>query len=93
MKRILASPAVLFLACLLFRGAPAAAQSKGADLSGAVRDSSGAVMARVTVTARALATNHARQASTDDHGRYAFPGLEVGRQRRRASGPPACSST
>jgi hypothetical protein len=54
------------------------AQSKAADLSGVVRDSSGAVVPRATVTARHLATNHARQTQTDDHGRYALLNLEIG---------------
>lgn len=68
----------------LMLATPAFAQSKGADLSGVVRDSSGAVVPRATVTARFLATNHARQAHSDQRGRYAFPELEVGRHEVRA---------
>jgi len=69
---------------LLLPHAPAFGQSKGADLTGVVRDSSGAVMPRVTVTIRHLATNRTRHAPTDDFGRYAFPELEVGRHELTA---------
>jgi outer membrane receptor protein involved in Fe transport len=72
-------PLALAFAWIFLPLAPAFAQSKGADLSGVVRDSSGAVVARAPVTVRHLATNHTRQAPTDDRGRYAFPELEVGR--------------
>jgi outer membrane receptor protein involved in Fe transport len=54
------------------------AQSKGADLSGVVRDSSGAVLPHATVSDRHLATNHARQTQTDERGRYAFLNLDIG---------------
>ena len=77
MKRTLVSLAVA-ASCLALLPHRALAQSKGADLSGVVRDSTGAAMARVTVTVRHLATNHTRQAVSDDHGRYAFRELEVG---------------
>src|SRR5712691_271677 len=70
---------VLALAWLVLPLAPGFGQSKGADLSGVVRDSSGAVVSRAPVTVRHLATNHTRQTPTDDRGRYAFPELEVGR--------------
>ncbi len=69
----------LAFAWLLLPLAPGFGQSKGADLSGVVRDSSGAVVSRAPVTVRHLATNHTRQTPTDDRGRYAFPELEVGR--------------
>ncbi len=77
---------VLAVACLaVLSTSRAFAQSKGADLSGVVHDTTGAVMARVTVTVRNLATNHERQALTDDHGRYAFRELEVGRHEVTAA--------
>ena len=69
---------VLAFAWLLLPLAPGFGQSKGADLSGVVRDSSGAVVSRAPVTVRHLATNHTRQTPTDDRGRYAFPELRVG---------------
>src|SRR2546425_7893976 len=69
----------LSFASLLLPLAPAFGQSKGADLSGVVRDSSGAVVSRAPVTVRHVATNHTRQAATDDRGRYTFLELEVGR--------------
>jgi outer membrane receptor protein involved in Fe transport len=79
MKR--ASTVFLAVALALALTIPRAARAQvtGADLSGVVRDSSGAVMARVNVTVRHLATNRSRQVATDDHGRFAFPELEVGR--------------
>jgi outer membrane receptor protein involved in Fe transport len=54
------------------------AQSKGADLSGVVHDSSGAVLPSATVTDRHLATNHTRLTQTDEHGRYALLNLDIG---------------
>jgi outer membrane receptor protein involved in Fe transport len=84
MKRSFAVSLAIALACLALPHPPALAQSKGADLSGVVHDSTGAVMARVTVTVRNLATNHTRQALSDDRGRYAFRELEVGRHELTA---------
>ena len=58
--------------------APAAAQNRSATLSGIVKDSTGAVLSGATVTVRVVATNEQRQTVTDDHGRYAFPNLDIG---------------
>lgn len=85
MKRIVQWSLVAFAGFAL---APtASSQSKGADLLGEVRDSSGAVVPQAAVKARHLATNHTRQTETDQRGRYAFPELEVGRHEISAESP------
>ncbi|PWT81257.1 MAG: hypothetical protein C5B44_04080, partial [Acidobacteria bacterium] len=62
----------LFVSCQL-----ALAQS-AANLSGVVKDSNGAVIASVTVTARNLATGQTRETQSGEQGRYAFPNLSIG---------------
>jgi hypothetical protein len=47
-------------------------------LNGVIQDQTGAVLARVTVTARHLETNRTRTVETDGAGRYSFPELRVG---------------
>src|SRR4030095_10056744 len=46
------------------------AQSKAADVQGEVTDSTGAVVANATVTARNPGTNISRSTTTNDEGRY-----------------------
>src|SRR5215213_11329659 len=46
------------------------AQSNAADLQGTVKDSTGAVVANATVTARNPGTNFSRSANTNDDGFY-----------------------
>src|SRR5678816_1370205 len=61
------------LLLLLLLSAPVAfgqAQSNAADLQGAVRDSTGAVVANATVTARNPGTNFSRSVTTNDEGSY-----------------------
>jgi hypothetical protein len=59
---------------------PAAAQTGAttADLTGAVRDVSDAVLPGVVVTATNTATNVSRSATTDGEGRYTIPALPPG---------------
>lgn len=64
----------LALACLVFA---AFAQTLG-DISGEVRDSSGAVIAGVQVTLTNAETNASRTATTNESGIYAFPALTPG---------------
>jgi len=48
------------------------------NISGIVRDQSGAVIPGVTVSVRNLETNATRVVATDESGRYLIPGLPVG---------------
>jgi hypothetical protein len=56
----------------------AQSQSNAADLQGSVRDPSGAAVAGATVTARNLATNLTRTATTDADGMYQILSLPPG---------------
>jgi hypothetical protein len=53
-------------------------QSNAADLQGYVRDPNGAAVKGATVTARNLATNVSREATTNDEGAYQILGLPPG---------------
>ncbi|MBM3794773.1 MAG: carboxypeptidase regulatory-like domain-containing protein, partial [Acidobacteria bacterium] len=59
------------------------AQTLG-DISGEVRDSSGAVVSGVAVTVTNSATNALRTTTTNDSGLYAFPALVPGPYRVKA---------
>jgi hypothetical protein len=67
---------VVTLTCAV--GVLAQSQSNAADLQGAVRDPSGAAVAGATVTARNLATNLTRTATTDSDGMYQILSLPPG---------------
>ena len=54
------------------------AQSNAADLQGTVKDSTGAVVANATVTARNPGTNLTRNATTNDEGLYRIVNLPPG---------------
>src|SRR5438128_8331926 len=69
----------VILMFLFASGSLVFAQSKSASLSGVVKDSSEALIPGVTLTIRNLATNQTRETQSDDHGRYTFPNLEIGR--------------
>jgi Carboxypeptidase regulatory-like domain/TonB dependent receptor len=64
----------------------AQSQSNAADLQGAVRDPSGAAVAGATVTARNLATNLTRTATTDADGMYQILSLPPGNYEVTAEG-------
>ncbi|HEX5602055.1 MAG TPA: carboxypeptidase-like regulatory domain-containing protein, partial [Pyrinomonadaceae bacterium] len=69
------------LLLLLLLSAPVAfgqAQSNAADLQGTVRDSTGAVVANATVTARNPGTNFSRSVTTNDEGFYRIINLPPG---------------
>jgi hypothetical protein len=59
-------------------GAMSQSQSNAADLQGTVRDPQGAAVQGATVTARNLATNVSRDATSNDEGVYQILGLPPG---------------
>ena len=63
---------------LLATAGIAAAQTDTASIVGTVRDSSGAVLPGVTVTATETKTNVALTAVTNSAGQYVFPSLRIG---------------
>src|ERR1043165_6823459 len=54
------------------------AQANAADLQGTVKDASGALVPNANVTARNLATNLSRSATTNDQGYYRILALPPG---------------
>jgi hypothetical protein len=68
------------LVCALAFAAPGHAQVavSFAELSGVVRDSSGAVLSKAAIGLRNVDTNVPYAASTSEHGRYTFPSLPPG---------------
>src|ERR1700690_1086890 len=66
---------VCTLACLF---SPLLHGQATGSFSGTVSDNSGAVLSGAKVTVTAQATNMARQAATDDTGRFLIPLLGVG---------------
>lgn len=74
----------LSLALLLVAAVPATAQIDTGAIVGTVRDSSGAVLPGVTVSATLEATGVTQTTVTNDAGQYVFPSLRVGRYRVEA---------
>lgn len=72
-------------ALILLIMSPAASAQVSADLAGTTKDSSGAIVPNVTVTARNIATNLTRDTQSDGSGRYAFPNLPIGKYEITAS--------
>jgi len=68
-----------FLAFLLWTTLAAPAFAQNAQIAGAVRDSSGAVIPGATITARNVETGFTRTAVTDGQGEYRLPSLPPGR--------------
>jgi hypothetical protein len=73
--------AVVALLAILVVAAPASAQFDSAQLSGAVRDTTGAVLPGVDVTLVAEGTGVERRAVTNETGLYTFPNVPVGDYR------------
>ena len=73
MRTRLFAALLMVVACVV----PAMAQSVG-EIAGEVRDSSGAAIADVRVTATNVETNVARNTTTNSSGAYDFPGLNPG---------------
>ena len=72
--------AVYALACVLALSLPAAAQEQTGQITGSVKDTSGAVLPGVTVEALSLATGAiASSVVTDGSGVYRFIGLRPGK--------------
>jgi Carboxypeptidase regulatory-like domain len=65
--------------CLCLVAAPAAAQIDRGQISGTIKDQSGAVVPGATVTATNLQTQTPRVTVTDGSGFYTFPNLAPGR--------------
>jgi hypothetical protein len=70
---------LVLLAVSLLTAASAWAQYTTGQVSGTVRDASGAVVANAAVTLRNVDTNLARTATTSAEGNYAFPAVTAGR--------------
>src|SRR2546427_3139216 len=77
MKRIIGKSVVLGILLSSFACAIVWAQST-AQISGTVKDQTGAVLPGVQVTATQTATGLARSAVTDETGSYVLPNLPVG---------------
>ena len=71
-------PALLMVLLLSAHAAFGQAQSNAADIQGTVKDSTGAVVANATVTARNPATNFSRAATTNDEGVYRIVNVPPG---------------
>ncbi|HVI08379.1 MAG TPA: TonB-dependent receptor [Candidatus Binatia bacterium] len=69
------SRAIVALWCFCFLAAAALAADNTGAIVGTVRDASGAVIPRVSVTVRNSATNALRQTVTNENGEYAVPQL------------------
>jgi hypothetical protein len=67
--------------------APIEAQVTTATILGTVTDSSGAVVAKASVEAKAVATNLVRSATTDGEGNYTLSSLPVGEYEVTISAP------
>src|SRR6476646_4830841 len=65
--------AVFLVFALLLAG-----QTVSTEILGLVTDSSGAVLAGATVTAKRPATNDVRTTKTNETGNYTFPLLDIG---------------
>jgi hypothetical protein len=68
-----------FLAALLWAAVATNAHAQNAQITGAVKDASGAVIPGATVTARNVDTGFLRTAVTDGQGDYRLPSLPPGR--------------
>ena len=77
--------ALIALICAL--SIPAAAQVATAELSGSVLDSTGAAVANAKVTATNVATNVAREITTDASGNYILSFLQPGDYRLSVEAP------
>src|SRR5262245_1053757 len=75
---VTARAVVCALATLVLAAASAAAQTVTGEIRGTVRDSSGAVLPGVTVTATQIQTGLKRSDTTNDIGSYVIPSLPIG---------------
>src|SRR5688500_5691912 len=75
----------LILIALLLSAGSAFAQFDTAQVSGAIRDTTGAVLPGVDVTLVAVGTGLERRAVTNESGLYTFPNVPVGDYRLNAT--------
>src|SRR5688572_3927489 len=71
-------PSVLLCFLLLSLASSALGQGTTGAISGAVKDSSGALVPGVSITVRNLETNATRSAISEADGKYSIPGLPSG---------------
>src|SRR5260370_34878301 len=69
---------LLAIVLLEFESKPAYGQVEAGTVSGTVKDSTGAVVAGATVTAKNLATGAERNAQSGDNGEYSITGSNPG---------------
>ena len=74
----------VLLAVLLAVAAPAPAQTAAGNLTGTIRDTTGAVLPGVSVTIRNVATGASRSVATDGEGRYRIVNIDPGDYELRA---------
>jgi Carboxypeptidase regulatory-like domain/TonB dependent receptor len=79
--------AVLLTLWLLFTSLSVAGAQTSADITGEVRDPSGAITPNATVIATNSETNVSRSTVTNSSGVYGFPGLTPGTYQLKASAP------
>ena len=77
-SRLIEIPCLLIVMLMFAPMAFGQAQSNAADIQGVVKDSTGAVVANATVTARNPSTNFSRNATTNDEGFYRIIGVPPG---------------
>jgi hypothetical protein len=76
-RKILLASAVVWI-CLI-SVLPASAQTfSGAQITGVIKDSSGAVLPGVTITAKNTETNLTRTTLSNERGVYTLPALPIG---------------
>jgi len=85
MKRVIVSFSVALLICVL--GCPSIWAQATAQISGTVRDQSGAVLPGVEVTATQTDTGISRSAVSNETGSFVLPNLAIGPYKLEASLP------
>ena len=68
----------LFLLSVMVFSPPAYAQQETATITGIVRDASGGIVPKATVTVTNVQTNITAKTETDDQGAYVIPSLRPG---------------
>ena len=78
---------VLVFAALFLLASVLVGQTVSTEILGLVTDSSGAVVAGATVTAKRAATNDIRTTKTNETGNYIFPLLDIGEYEVTCTAP------